>query len=401
MIYTVSDYYNTFKEHLQIVAGSGGMSNPVTACGLLDYELIPELKEAYFQSNFHEHQLILTSLVYTRDNPYGILDAVKHLASKGCSGLVIKNVFRLPISESIVRYADAKNFPLFLIPVRGLELSFEDIIYTVNRRSELQQHAEYHRSILDRLMAQDLRGEEASLCAMQLNPSFRDRFFAVFAQLDEFMSDRQKLDLMNNYINSDHSSFEDFAGLLEDGLILIKSSDQLQNYYTDFYIDGMLDSLGAAGDVTAAGISDMHHSLEDLGEALKEAFFAARYQNISPGRRRYSELGSYRLLFQICDEPHTRSYVRRVLDPIEEYDSMNRGSLMETLEEYVKADCDMAKAAAVLSQHEQTIRYRLNRIFEITDLDRKSYEDMQQLVLACRLKLARQAMTGSGPAAMN
>ena len=395
MMYTVSDFYNTFKEHLQIVAGSGGMSNPVTACGLLDYELIPELKEAYFQSNFHEHQLILTSLVYTRDNPYGILDAVKHLASKGCSGLVIKNVFRLPISESIVRYADAKDFPLFLIPVRGLELSFEDIIYTVNRRSELQQNAEYHRGILDRLLAQDLRGEEAGLCAMQLNPSFRDRFFAAFIRLDEFISDKQKLDYLNNYVASDHSGFEDFAGLLQDGLILIKSSDQLQNYYTDFYIDGMLDDLGADKSVTAVGVSDMHHSLEDLGAALKEAFFAARYQSIAPGRRKFSEISSYRFLFPICEEPHAQKYIHTILDPVEEYDSMNKSSLMETLEEYVKADCDMAKAADALSQHEQTIRYRLNRIFDITDLNRKSYEDMQQLVLACRLRMATRALGSS------
>lgn len=392
MIYTVSDFYNTFKEHLQIVAGSGGMSNPVTDCGLLDYELIPELKEAYFQSNFHEHQLVLTSLVYTRDNPYGILDAIKHLASKGASGLVIKNVFRLPISETIIRYADAKNFPLFLLPARGLQLSFEDIIYTVNRRSELQQQAEFHRSIMNRFLSQDLSGSEAKLYALQLNPSFHDRFFVVYIKLDEFTNDDQKILFMNNYLESAHSSFYDFAGLFKDGVVLVKSSNQLQNYYSDLYIDGMLDNVGAKESMITAGVSDMHHTLEEFGIALKEALFAAEYQNICPKTRRFCETGSYRLLFHICTSPYAENYIHTILDPIEEYDSINKASLMDTLEEYVKADCNITEASRSLSQHEQTVRYRLNRIFAITNLDRKSSSDMEQLVLACKLNMAKNAL---------
>ena len=392
MSYTVSDFYNTFKEHLQIVAGSGGLSNPVSDCGLLDYELIPELKEAYFQSNFQKDQLILTSLVYTKDNPYGILDAVKHLISKGASGLVIKNVFRLPISESVVRYADAKNFPVFLIPTRGLELSFEEIIYTVNRRSELQESADYHREILNRIAMKKLSGVEASLCAMDLNPSFKDRFFAVFVELDEFISEERKLQLLQAIKDSEACTFEDFAGFFQDGILFVKTSDQLQNYYSDFYIDGMVEQVFANNDVTGIGISSMHNTLEDFGTAMEEALFAAAYQSISSDARRFEELGSYRFLFNTCHTPSAIRFVRQILEPVEEYDSISNTSLMETLEEYVKADCEIAKTADTLGQHEQTVRYRLNRIYDIIGLNRKSQADTQQLILACQLRMAARTI---------
>ena len=84
--------------------------------------------------------------------------------------------------------------------------------------------------------------------------------------------------------------------------------------------------------------------------------------------------------------------MRQILEPVEEYDSISNTSLMETLEEYVKADCEIAKTADTLGQHEQTVRYRLNRIYDIIGLNRKSQSDTQQLILACQLRMAARTI---------
>ena len=80
------------------------------------------------------------------------------------------------------------------------------------------------------------------------------------------------------------------------------------------------------------------------------------------------------------------------MDPIAEYDAENKTSLTETLSVYVRANEDLAAAARQLAQHEQTIRYRLNRIYEISGLDKKSLADTEELSLAMKLELARQML---------
>lgn len=71
---------------------------------------------------------------------------------KGTSGLVIKNVFRLSIPDSVLRFADSRNFPIFIIESR--EVYFE-IIYEVNRRRELVADEQYQRNQLALLLSQN------------------------------------------------------------------------------------------------------------------------------------------------------------------------------------------------------------------------------------------------------
>ena len=91
---------------LRLLAGRDGLSRPVSICGMLDYELDPRLNKKFVYTNFKPYTLTLSSLFFAKDNPFQIMDAVKYLVSQEASGLIIKNVFRLPIHESILRYAD-------------------------------------------------------------------------------------------------------------------------------------------------------------------------------------------------------------------------------------------------------------------------------------------------------
>ena len=113
--YTVSDFYKTFQHGLKIIAGHGGMSRTIADPGILDYELDDVLRDKFLHTNFHKNQLVVTTFSCAKDNHFMVSDAIKHLVAKDTSCLVIKNVFKLPIHETILRYADAKNFPIFLI----------------------------------------------------------------------------------------------------------------------------------------------------------------------------------------------------------------------------------------------------------------------------------------------
>ena len=79
MNYTISDFYNTYKENLRMICGKGGLSRRVTSVGILDYEFLPEVSGKYRHYNFDEGQLVVSTLMYARDNQNLVMDAVKEL----------------------------------------------------------------------------------------------------------------------------------------------------------------------------------------------------------------------------------------------------------------------------------------------------------------------------------
>ena len=95
-------HYDYFKS-LELIAGANGCSRQVISCSILDYEMDRSVNQKYANLNFLPGQMVVTSLLFAKNAPFMIRDAVKYLISKDASALVIKNVFRLPIHESILR----------------------------------------------------------------------------------------------------------------------------------------------------------------------------------------------------------------------------------------------------------------------------------------------------------
>ena len=134
---TVRDISN-FSElsQLTLIAGRGGLAKNVTHCGILDYEYDKDVSSKYYDYNYQVDGgfLTLTTFLYAKNNPNLIYDAVKKLVSKNGSGLIIKNIFKLPISENVIRYANHMNFPIFLL--NDSHPFFEDILMLVNKAIE-------------------------------------------------------------------------------------------------------------------------------------------------------------------------------------------------------------------------------------------------------------------------
>ena len=114
---TINDVRNFPQlKKMTLIAGEGGLNREVTHCGILDYEYDKNLSHKYYEYNYQMSDfLTLTSFLYAKNDPNLIYDAVKKLISKNGSGLIIKNIYRLPISENVIRYADHNNFPIFIL----------------------------------------------------------------------------------------------------------------------------------------------------------------------------------------------------------------------------------------------------------------------------------------------
>ncbi len=78
---------------------------------------------------------------------------------------------------------------------------------------------------------------------------------------------------------------------------------------------------------------------------------------------------------------------------LERYDSQYRTSLVETLGTWLACDASVSVTAARMYAHRHTIRYRLDRVRELTGLDVTSTTDRERLVLGLR---ARRVLAAAG-----
>jgi hypothetical protein len=128
---------------------------------------------------------------------------------------------------------------------------------------------------------------------------------------------------------------------------------------------------------------------ERLGAALDEARLA-----LAIGERlgrvgevvTFEETGTYKLLFQIfADRPQELiSFYDQTIAPLVRYDEQYQTELVGTLSTYLGHDCNLAATASTLFTHRHTVRYRLDRIAELSGLDIAKTDDREKLSLGLK-----------------
>lgn len=98
-------------ENFKLVAGHRGLDRVIEKVGILDWEYIKKIEGDPIDSEFVNGEFVLTSLLFAKENPEYIMEAVKYLEEGEVSGLAIKNVYYQEISDEIIRYANERAFP--------------------------------------------------------------------------------------------------------------------------------------------------------------------------------------------------------------------------------------------------------------------------------------------------
>ncbi len=150
------------------------------------------------------------------------------------------------------------------------------------------------------------------------------------------------------------------------------------------YAKGLLPDL-----TVSVGIGRFKENPAALSEAYSEAEVALEIGHRIEGPSSVStfeQTGTYKLLFRVLQEEpeELESFYAETLAPVVSYDSRYGTELVSTLVTYLRNDASTAKTAAGLFAHRHTIRYRLERIRELTRLDVDKSEDRERLTLGIK-----------------
>ena len=139
----------------------------------------------------------------------------------------------------------------------------------------------------------------------------------------------------------------------------------------------------------------------DLHRAGSEALLAA---NVAEARGdaelSFEETGAYRLLLPAMSEDpgELQGFFDETVAPLVSYDDQYETELVRTLETFLDADGNVAKTAEKLFTHRHTIRYRLERVKELTTLDVGSTDGRERLSLGLKAMRVLGIMPPGGPA---
>ncbi|RSS82932.1 helix-turn-helix domain-containing protein [Streptomyces sp. WAC06614] len=136
------------------------------------------------------------------------------------------------------------------------------------------------------------------------------------------------------------------------------------------------------------GVSAPSDSVPDIPHRYREARRALEVRLHS--RERYGttffdELGLYRILGPGADHRELEGFVHEWLGQLIDYDSRHHATMVETLSRYFDCGGNYDEAAASLAIHRSTLRYRLQRIREISGNDLANVEDRLNLQVATRV----------------
>jgi DNA-binding PucR family transcriptional regulator len=105
----------------------------------------------------------------------------------------------------------------------------------------------------------------------------------------------------------------------------------------------------------------------------------------------FDDLGVLRILHNE-NEYEIRTFVKEWLGNLLDYDMRRRTDLVQTLSHYLDCGGNYDETAAALLIHRSTLRYRLQRIRDITGLDLNNVDSRLNLHVATR---AWQVLDGS------
>jgi len=135
------------------------------------------------------------------------------------------------------------------------------------------------------------------------------------------------------------------------------------------------------------GVGGRCQAVEDFPRSYREAELALRIQKASGGPEqvtRYDDLGVYKVLAAANDTASVQRFVDEWLARLIDYDSAHGTQLVLTLSEYLECGGNYDASARALSVHRSTLKYRLNRIREVSGYDLSVPDNQFNLQLATR-----------------
>lgn len=382
---TVSDIIkNTGLKNYPVVGGLNGLQNEVFKTGIIDYEFSIE---GFMDNNapFQRGDFLLSSLMFCHENGEKLMAMLEKLVELGISGLAVKNIFFKIIPEPAIEFCNTHNFPIILF---DNEIYFEDIVNDIDNLLQVSDWINKAEHQLSILLDSDLSRYEVEGITNDIELGKLEYVVAYWLTPKKITSQIQMKNIVKNYSRDNKRDKQSFLFKYRQNYVILITSNKLENENFDSRLQGVLHQTGISQENYNIGISRVHYRISELDFSVKEANWSCKVSRLlGEDIKRYSDIGTWAVVAANHKSKYMIEYMKTYLKPLLLDNSESTLSLIDTLVELVKCGGNSKLAAQRLNIHDNTFRYRINKIREKIDPNSNDYIFFENVSLAIKIYL--------------
>lgn len=357
----------------KIISGESGLTNGI--------RWVYKPEDMNFAKWVRGNELLIISTPVIQSKDFDLYQLVTKAIQLKMAGalLLVGNQYIANISRDVITYSNENNFPIFAI---SGNMPLVDIFEEVGHAIAYDDKA---NSASDDMLSRIIFGNEIHIDAFKLqcvengyDVAPPQQIFMIHTHSSEMLQSfdyetvRMKIKkcfdeenvpvLLSRYGNNFIGCFRTTQ---ETKRKLTAIYEKLKEFVSDNY----------SGWELSMGIGRDYEQLKDLQKSFNEAsrcIVLAEKINYNKDLIWHKEIGFYNLLLEFEEKERIEEFIQDTLGAILEYDEENHTDFLYTLKVYLWSNRSFLHASEKLHMHKNTVKYRVQRMEELTG---KDFED--------------------------
>lgn len=347
----------TFKE-AKVLAGKNGLHRKINRVSVFDCAVPDDLVE---QKIIDDGDFFISGLLQFKDDYEGLKHFIHILCYLNSSGLcVMSNDYGSVLTDEILKLCDDKRFPVIQLDEN---IPYAYVMDTVNRFLAMENLNAINELKIDKILSSNLSEKEKVELLHSINSNM-ERYLQVIYIKGEakslFFADELNVEYLNMptdiFINSKRRK------------LIIASNNSKAKLIQ--HINTIRTNIDEHIENPVMGISRIH-DMKMVDRCLNEASLAlSAAKTLGINIKEYNPLSSSQLLISLQDSKELEEFYTAFLEKLK---TIASGDALEetirTIEIYVLNKGDFKKTGKILNQHENTIRYRINKVRDALEME--------------------------------
>ena len=328
------------------VAGYGGLSKVITSAGIADYEFASDI-DIDNTAKFERDSIVISSLLFAKDEPEKIFYAVKYLYESGVSAFAYKPVIYKNLPKKVLTFANKNDFPIFYF---GKDTWFENIIFDIMNAVEIDDSRYLSEKHIEQMIRGTVSKNEIERIRYGISLLLNKTISAAYVRTSETEANR----IYRLYYVSKGLKDKVLVSKYDKGIFILITTNLNSSKSHRLILNGANNILSFSNSVENIILSRVHPSFE-LDLVFKEAYFSWIFGLISPKKNAsYDMLGVYAPILALSETSELKDFSKNYLKNLTGYE--------DTIEAYIRNGGDIIATSIDLNCHSNTVRYRISKI---------------------------------------
>lgn len=368
-------------KNFRLIAGEWGLDKKIEKMGILDHEIIDKIDN--IEAVFSKGDFVLTNFTVARNDVDLLIQSIQELIKAGVSGLAIKNIYYSELPSQIIEYANEKSFPIFIF---DNNVFFEDIITDIMDAIRDKDNYELLETKVDIIIKNSISKAIVRELAFEINSSFKEKFIVAYCKEKKYINNENIIRLLERFNRSKIRTIYHSVLKYRSGILIIFSFENLEENSVINKLDRLMDNIGINDDKYIIGISNIYFGLNELNRGINESIYAVNANEVSDKKKTfYKDIGIYKIIMPFIDKVWVTDFYEEIVLPLKSYDEKYNTQILTTAIKYIENDGNVKRTSEELFQHDNTIRYRINKMKEILGMEDMDGSFYEQLSIAIKI----------------